>query len=99
MAAVKWFSVNITAGDWRRTFYAYETHTHLFDLQFHWQYTSRLHDTLRDVLAEFSDNFQKTHNLAARNMRLTVGEPLEVDWETIVANRPQNKAASYFIGP
>jgi hypothetical protein len=49
MAAIRWFRVPVGVGLWHREVYLYQTLMNLFDFQYHWMYTSRLHRGLAEV--------------------------------------------------
>ena len=99
MAAIRWFRTRITVGNWERDIYLYQTQTNLFDLQYHWMYTSRMHGSLQEALDEFAQEFHRHHRLADRGMQLVVGTPVEVRWSEVQAARPANQPSPYFDPP
>ncbi len=99
MAAIRYFRVPIHVGDWNRNLYLYETDAGLFDLQYHWMYTSRMHNTLEDALSEFRDEFTRHHGLDARSLTLQMGDATVVDWSEVQAARPSNQPGPYFQPP
>ena len=76
--------------DWSHDLYLYETTSGLFDLQFHWEYTTRMHATIESVLAEFAAEFNTSHQLTQRGLELTLNAPTEVTWDE-VQNKQNNR--------
>ena len=99
MAAIRWFRVPISVGSWQRDAYIYQTQANLFDLQYHWMYTSRMHGSIDDVLRDFRDEFTRHHQLATRGLSLAIGTPVEVQWDEVQAARPNNQPSAYFDPP
>lgn len=99
MAAIRYFRVPIHVADWQRDLYFCETDSGLFDLQYHWMYTTRMHGSLQEALAEFREEFIRHHDLEWRNMTLNVGEPTVVEWTEVQEARPSNQPTPYFQPP
>jgi hypothetical protein len=99
MAAFKWFRVQINIGTWERNIYLYQTSANLFDLQYHWSYTSQMHGSLQETLDDFAEAFSRHHQLANRGLRLVVGTPAAVLWSEVQEARPGNQQGPYFDPP
>jgi hypothetical protein len=95
MAAVRWFRVPVRVGLWQQDLYLYQTLMNLFDFQYHWMYTSRLHRGLAEAIQEFRDEFTRHHLLTLRGLELVVGTPVEVSWTAVEAARPRNQSGAY----
>jgi hypothetical protein len=92
MAAIRWFRVPVRVGLWHRDLYLYQTLMNLFDFQYHWMYTSRLHGGLVEAFREFREEFTRHHMLTARGLELVVGTPVDVSWTAVEAARPRNQS-------
>lgn len=99
MAAIRWFRVPITVDSWQQDIYLYQTQANLFDLQYHWMYTSTMHGSIDEVLRDFRDHFTRHHDLNTRGLQLVIGAPVEVLWDDVRAARPRNQASVYFDPP
>ena len=99
MSAIRYFRVPISVGDWQHTLYLYETESGLFDLQYHWMYTSCMHGNLQDTLIEFHQEFTRHHELNENSKELHIGDATPVDWSEVQAARPSNQPSPYFRLP
>jgi hypothetical protein len=99
MAAVRWFRVPISVGEWQRSIYLHQTDSNLFDLQYHWMYTPCMSGNVDAVLRHFREEFTRHHRLADRSLQLTIGEPVEVPWSEVQAARPSDMPTGYFDPP
>ena len=99
MASVRWYQVSISFGSWQREIFLYETDAGLFDLQYHWMYTSDMAGDMNSVLQDFQQEFARHHKLTERGLQLAVGTPVEVSWTDVQAARPRNMPKGYFDPP
>ncbi len=88
-AAVRYYRVAVYEGTQSRPAYFYETDAGLFDLQFGWgNYTSHMHDSLADAMADFRKHLQSEHDAAKDGIKVAFGEPVEVQWEEVKQASP-----------
>ena len=94
MTSIRWFKVTVLENDKRGTAYFYETNTGMFDLQYGFgNYTTRLHDSLRDAISEFRESLQAEHTRVDDGIRVSVGTPVEVTWDEVKQNSPSIAAS------
>jgi hypothetical protein len=104
MIASRYVRLPIHVGSsWRRYVYFYQTQAGLWDAQFHWSYTSRMHDSLPAAVGDFITGLSRAHDLVRRGLVVRVGEPVDTNWGEVSAVRRSIQAAAehdcYFNGP
>lgn len=99
MAAIRWYRIPIGVGSWQREIFVYETDSHLFDLQYHWMYTSGMANSIDAILRDFREEFVRSHAADGQRLDLVTGEPVEVPWSVVQAARPRNQPRGYFDPP